>query len=228
MPASDEASRPSTVRATPALPLSMLAGFVCAVGLLIGVGFLNAWNIQRVYGANAAVIHAHAVHTSLDQVLAALLDAETGQRGFIITGEPRYLEPYTDAADHIHARLEAAGQLIADDSEQTRDLILLTATAANSMNFKRRSGYAVTSALRQRNSAFRRTLANGRWTRFAPLSRAWNRERTGLWRREVQRHAAAMASLASGIASMFVAIACTRLPVRQRSTQCRRSVTSRC
>ena len=59
--------------------------------MLIGVGFVNAWNIQRVYGANAAVIHAHAVHTSLDQVLAALLDAETGQRGFIITGEPRYL-----------------------------------------------------------------------------------------------------------------------------------------
>jgi PAS domain S-box-containing protein len=187
----------------------MLAGFVCAVGLLIGVGFLNAWNIRRVYGGNAAVIHAHAVHISLDQVLAALLDAETGQRGFIITGEPRYLEPYNDAADRIQSRLEAARQLIADDPEQTQDLTLLTATARSKLDelqetiqLRRDIGFAPAQQ-RVQTDAGKRAMDEIRTI----VTRMESREDRVLAARNAEARRSYGVSLASGIASMSAAIA---------------------
>ena len=38
---------------------------------------------------------SHDVVVGLDDVLSNLRDAETGQRGYLLTGDERYLEPYT-------------------------------------------------------------------------------------------------------------------------------------
>ena len=35
-----------------------------------------------------------------------MVDAETGQRGFLLTGEDRYLQPYDDANRRIHGELD--------------------------------------------------------------------------------------------------------------------------
>ena len=40
-----------------------------------------------------------------EQLLSTLTDAETGQRGFIITGDERYLQPYNDAVKRYRTRL---------------------------------------------------------------------------------------------------------------------------
>ena len=45
------------------------------------------------------------VIAQLDQLLSTLTDAETGQRGFIITGDERYLQPYNDAVKRYRTRL---------------------------------------------------------------------------------------------------------------------------
>jgi len=40
------------------------------------------------------VDHTHEVRENLEKIVSQLKGAETGQRGFVITGQPHYLQPY--------------------------------------------------------------------------------------------------------------------------------------
>ena len=82
--------------------------------LLLAIGIFNRWHMVRVEQAQAAVAHTRAVTAELAQTLATLVDAETGQRGFLITGEDRYLEPFNAATAMLNERLENLGKLTAD------------------------------------------------------------------------------------------------------------------
>ena len=53
------------------------------------------------------VAHTHEVLDALEQLISTLKDAETGQRGYLITGEPRYLDPYELRRRH-HPRADRA------------------------------------------------------------------------------------------------------------------------
>jgi signal transduction histidine kinase len=86
--------------------------------LLVGVTALVV--VLRLRGAIAAVDHTNAVIRHLDGVLAALADAETGQRGYIITGDSAYLEPYHGGRAMADAHLAALRGLVASDTQQLR------------------------------------------------------------------------------------------------------------
>lgn len=59
----------------------------------------------------------------------ALLEAETGQRGYLLTRDEPYLEPYLRAAPEIHTRLAALADLVEDDPEQAGRVKSLGANA---------------------------------------------------------------------------------------------------
>jgi len=79
--------------------------------LQIGVPALLAfiaWNaylavnhLQRVQKTAALTLESSALQAKLSGVLKDLTDMETGQRGYLLTGDPAYLQPYTDAKDRI-------------------------------------------------------------------------------------------------------------------------------
>jgi hypothetical protein len=55
--------------------------------LIIGIsGGQSYMGIQRLIEANRLVIHTHEVRETLEDVLSLLQDAETSQRGFVLTG----------------------------------------------------------------------------------------------------------------------------------------------
>ncbi|WP_109808803.1 response regulator [Sphingosinithalassobacter portus] len=56
--------------------------------------------------SDAQIRQTHDVLTMLDEVLTSALDAETGQRGYLLTGEEAYLEPYVDGVADLRRRLE--------------------------------------------------------------------------------------------------------------------------
>jgi PAS domain S-box-containing protein len=65
--------------------------------VIAGSTIVTFWAGQRVIDTQSrAVFHRHAIAQS-EEVLSTLKDAETGQRGFIITGDEKYLEPYNVA-----------------------------------------------------------------------------------------------------------------------------------
>ena len=63
--------------------------------------------------------------TQLEQVVSTLKDAETGQRGYLLTGERVYLEPYEQALSVIPGQLERLRALTGygtdADRQKTRD-----------------------------------------------------------------------------------------------------------
>jgi signal transduction histidine kinase len=66
----------------------------------------------------ALVDHTQAVITTADEALAALVDMESGYRGFLLTGREDFLEPYTSSAPVYYERLETLQQLTADNPPQ--------------------------------------------------------------------------------------------------------------
>ncbi len=64
------------------------------------------------------VTHTHEVLDALEEVLSTVKDAETGQRGYLITGETRYLEPYESAVATVRDRTGRLERLIADHPDQ--------------------------------------------------------------------------------------------------------------
>jgi CHASE3 domain sensor protein len=67
-----------------------------------------AWNaylavnhLQRVRKTAALTLESSAIQAKLSGVLKDLTDMETGQRGYLLTGDPAYLQPYTDAKGRI-------------------------------------------------------------------------------------------------------------------------------
>jgi CheY-like chemotaxis protein/CHASE3 domain sensor protein len=71
--------------------------------------------------SNFWVSHTHTVLEELDTLLSGLTDAETGERGFIITGDEAYLEPYNNALSTIPKQLKLLKDLTKDNPlEQKR------------------------------------------------------------------------------------------------------------
>jgi len=80
--------------------------------LMVVVGFsYRQW--EQFKRANAEAAGSRGVVDAVDQLLYSLIDAETGQRGFLLTGENRYLEPYNQAVQAIPNELRTVRRLLA-------------------------------------------------------------------------------------------------------------------
>ncbi|GAC1654595.1 MAG: hypothetical protein NVS4B3_18760 [Gemmatimonadaceae bacterium] len=82
------------------------------------MGSLVVLTLQRAVSERAAVTHTYEVIATADRVLARATDAETGQRGYLLTGNARYLGPYTGAGRDVAAGLADLRSLIADNPGQ--------------------------------------------------------------------------------------------------------------
>ena len=91
----------------PAVILVSVAALTLAT--LIGLSY-RQWRNYRA--ANAATVQGRQILESADSLLTDLLDAETGQRGYLLTGEDRYLEPYNNAVRAVPADLAKLSALL--------------------------------------------------------------------------------------------------------------------
>ena len=73
-----------------------IAALVLTVFVLLS---FRQW--QQYRRANHAAEQSRQISSAVDDVFTTLLDAETGQRGFLLTGEDRYLEPYNRAIQQL-------------------------------------------------------------------------------------------------------------------------------
>ena len=96
---------------------SILIGLALG-GALLAVAVRQTMVEQR--RSAAAVDHTQATLEKLEELLSAVKDAETGQRGFLLTGVDEYLQPYQAAASIINQRVSDLDQLTADNPAQIR------------------------------------------------------------------------------------------------------------
>ena len=110
------------VRSSLPLPLKTLIGFLLAVVAVAIIALLSYQSLQMTTVTAANLTQSIEVLGRLQGLLSTLKDAETGQRGFLLTGEESYLAPYTDAKDALPDELKAMRALFANRSEQRRRL----------------------------------------------------------------------------------------------------------
>src|SRR5688500_11502724 len=89
--------------------------FALALIILAIVGVASSRDLRQYSEDNARVLHSHEVISALDRLLVRIEQAETGQRGFIITGQDRYLSPYRIATIHTPSDLAQLRRLLADE-----------------------------------------------------------------------------------------------------------------
>jgi signal transduction histidine kinase/CheY-like chemotaxis protein/CHASE3 domain sensor protein len=115
MTSNPKPKRPSSHAGTDARTFFALAVvvvfFVCS-GIV-------AWsNIRTIRNNNTLVIRSQETVGALGDILSSIQDAETGQRGFLLTANNRYLEPYRSALGVIPARMDAVRAAMAEDAGQ--------------------------------------------------------------------------------------------------------------
>lgn len=88
------------------------------LGLVVLNCILLSTSLERMREAGSAVRHTLAVQKQLSDVLVMLLNAETGQRGYLVTADPRYLAPYQLAATSIDGLLATLRESISDNPAQ--------------------------------------------------------------------------------------------------------------
>lgn len=100
-----------------------LIGGRLIVGLLSTILILTVWVIelhsQRQRELHRAMEHATEVSSSLEAVLSTLKDAEIGERGYLITGQPEYLESYRLASRQLPKLISRFKARIAADPVQS-------------------------------------------------------------------------------------------------------------
>jgi PAS domain S-box-containing protein len=75
--------------------------------------------------AEARVDHTQQVLTAIDRIMLHAADAESGERGFLLTEDSGYLVPYSRAVDSIRRRVSDLQRLTADNPDQQRRLKIL-------------------------------------------------------------------------------------------------------
>jgi signal transduction histidine kinase len=99
--------------------------FVLTLALLVVSAGLSYYNTRQLVDADGMVDHTHQVISLLEAVLSTLKDAETGQRGFIITQEDPYLQPYHQAVVRVRDELNELKGLTCDNPDQQKAVALL-------------------------------------------------------------------------------------------------------
>lgn len=103
----------------------------CAIGILLSSAFL----IARLQDANWWVNHTIKVIKESDEALLCLLDCETAYRGYLITGDAAYLEPYEICYKHVEHHLQMIQELTTDNARQQALMPQLVAAAKEKIAF---------------------------------------------------------------------------------------------
>jgi methyl-accepting chemotaxis protein len=98
------------------------SGFGLALAVLLVVGAVSFSSTAKLIDSAEWVGHTHEVLNGLDDLLSEMKDAETGQRGYILTGEAGYLEPYQGAREVVDQKQKSLRELTADSPIQQQRL----------------------------------------------------------------------------------------------------------
>lgn len=93
-------------------------GWAIIFALVTVMALLSYFTGKRYLAAVRAVEHTLAVESAIDTTLTLLVDAETGHRGYLLTGDEQFLEPLRGAQRELPARFSRLDTLTAGDAAQ--------------------------------------------------------------------------------------------------------------
>jgi CHASE3 domain sensor protein len=108
---------------------ALIVGAALLVVIMVAAGFVSSAIDQSA----RLVRHTLEIQNVTFHTLSILQDAETGQRGFLLTGDATYLEPYERAVSAMAKNAGKLANLIADNPKQQQSLSELTALSQNKL-----------------------------------------------------------------------------------------------
>src|SRR5262249_3775917 len=97
---------------------SFKGGIVLVLAVLLANGLISYRILRQLVSNNQLVVHTLHVINELDATFSTLKDAENGQRGYLITSDPTYLNRYRQAASEVFAHIDGIGRLTMDNRYQ--------------------------------------------------------------------------------------------------------------
>ncbi|MBD2562935.1 MULTISPECIES: response regulator [Nostoc] len=99
--------------------------FALSLATLTTIGLISYQSTNELIETSRKESHTYQVLSQLEDLNLQLTNAETGQRGYIITGEQRYLEPYNAAIQLLNQKFKELQRLTADNPNQQNRLDIL-------------------------------------------------------------------------------------------------------
>ena len=108
-------------------------GFLVAIAAVIVIAVLSYDSSRQTAQSAQSLAGAVEVLSQIQGVMSTLKDAETGQRGYLLTGRESYLEPFIAAKQSLPERFAGAAAAIGDHAPQRQRLERLRELAAEKM-----------------------------------------------------------------------------------------------
>src|SRR5215469_9132503 len=106
---------------------SVIGGFALLLILLIFNGMLTRREVGAQMANQERLSESHRMLLELEKTESLLKDAETGQRGFLFAGDPRYLAPYNVAAKEIDSHFDELMRMTSGNPQQQASIVELRA-----------------------------------------------------------------------------------------------------
>ncbi len=96
--------------------------FIISLLLIIIISALSYKHINSLSQSVGLVVHAHKIQIELEQLISYLKDAETGQRGYLLTNDSVFLEPFSNARAKVNESFYSLKTLLSNKTEQQKNL----------------------------------------------------------------------------------------------------------
>ncbi len=96
----------------------LLFSFSLIVSIFLVVSVTTFRSVNDLIESKTIEDHTHEVLQVLESIISNMSDAETGQRGYLLTGELKYLEPYNSGVSTVQGTIEEVTDLTADNPNQ--------------------------------------------------------------------------------------------------------------
>src|ERR1700710_3042483 len=97
-------------------------GYGISILMLVVVGFISYQTVDQLLYSNQWVQHSNLIMQKLERTLSVMKDAETGQRGYLLTNRKAFLEPYNGAYQQAGSLINQIADLTKDNPIQQRNM----------------------------------------------------------------------------------------------------------
>jgi CheY-like chemotaxis protein/signal transduction histidine kinase/CHASE3 domain sensor protein len=122
-----------SARSGPPLPPKTAFGFMLALTAVVTIALLSYQSLQATAASSKSLTQSIEVLGQFSALLSTLKDAETGQRGYLLTGNESYLEPFLGAKAALPGEFNTLRGLLANRPQETKQLEMLESLATQKM-----------------------------------------------------------------------------------------------
>jgi CHASE3 domain sensor protein len=144
-------------------PLFLKIVFIVSVAVIFFIGGITFKHITVLKKSSDFVTNSHAVNTELERLISYLKDAETGQRGYLLTKDTAFLRPYNNSKDLIRDSFNELSKLTQNSRTQQANLKKLLFYINKKQNYLSKNIY-ITQQKKYSEKQLNENLITGRET----------------------------------------------------------------